>query len=873
MFSLLTLICAVIALFKISSLQKRVVQLERKLNEKPELESHTLSNTKIETDIVPVQPLVEQTITAPQEKADIEELPLQNAEATLSTFYDTTKAKIKKPTSRREPTSEKVDRCIRAITEHVKQNWLVWSGGIALLIGIAYLMQVISDYIEFTPIMRIGLAFAVSALVLLLGQKLHQKESRNSDIGFAYVPAVISAAGCMGLYSTVIIGYLLYDFLSPVMSLTAMGAISIFTLSLHLKLGPLMAILGLIAGYTAPFWFTNESSNSFALAGYISFVAFSGLLLASHVRKSWLYSLTLAPFIIWLWAIAAVLEPSLTSSWAMCFIPLATYFGLVVPHLGWTANHNYNTVWNPKYHVTELATLSIVALIIITFQSITQSSELITIIGLVLGLACYPLINGRQSSKIFSAPLIGAITLILYTLVSMDPNLFNQSGVLIVLGLALTILMSRTVQYYDSRPDNTVALLIAIVTPPLLCAVSWGVNELYSSVDAVIWSLYWLVVIVGYGAASIRLSSINSHILAALHIVYLCILSALFDGSDLTILLAAQAFIASWQINRQQFQPAFWAVKVLVSAVILRMTLSVALPTLHQGLLDQNGYLLVYAVIAVLLYVGLRNVKSLSSSLSLWLEGALLHLTAITIIAQTHYWMIEPNMPWYHFDVNHALLYVCESLLMVGVYQYRAQSADAARKLYQLYSQALAAIALVLIVVLNTYYSPLSVEVVSGQAWPIFNKLALGWLVPALIILTLQKYKLLSTISNNQISNSIGYGLAGIWLLLSIRQFWQPDSITLLVPTSMAEQISYSIAGIIIGALSTLYGVFQHKAQANIVGLTILAVVAVKVVVIDTAALEGLYKALSYLVLGSVLVACGWVFQKLKLKRDIKIES
>jgi uncharacterized membrane protein len=866
MLSFLALIFAVIALFKISSLKKRILHLETQLHSQPIQENNAVSAALANANITPTNAEFEPSVTTEtHQEADAEPLFTETALATFSQpISDAQPASVKRKT----PTSEKVDIVTQRIAANLKQHWLVWAGGLALLIGVAYLMQVISEYIEFTPIMRIGLAFVVSTLVLFLGHKLDKKESQHSEIGFAYVPAVISAAGCMGLYSTVIIGYLLYDFLSPVMSLGAMGAISIFTLALHLRLGPLMAILGLVAGYTAPLWFSSEASNSFALAGYVSFVAFSGLVLASYVKKHWLYSVTLIPFLFWLWTIAAVVESSIVSWWGLCFIPLATYFVLVVPQLGWKANHSHGTIWNPKYHISEVATFSVVTLMMITFRSITELDQLIVIIILALGLAWYPRIHGQQSNKDFSAQLIGAIIVVIFTLVVMNPALLSQGYSLLILALALSAVMARSVDYYQTRATDNIALLIAIVTPPLLCVVSWGINDMYALVDSMTWSLYWFAVIIGYGATSARISCINAHLLAMLHLIYLCILFALFDGSDLTVLLAAQALFASWQINRQQFQPAFWAVKVVASLVIIRMTLSVALPEFHHGLLDQGGYLLIYAVIAALLYLGLRYIRAISTSLSLWLEGALLHLTAITLVAQTHYWMIEPNTPWYQFDVNHALIYVCESLLMVGVYQYRAQSANAARMLYLLYSQALAVMAVTLIAMLNTYYSPLYTEVVSGQAWPIFNKLTLGWLIPALLIIGLQHYKLLTNIANSRITNVLGYSLASIWLLLSIRQFWQTDSITLFVPTSMAEQISYSIAGIIIGALCTLYGVFRYKAQANMVGLTVLATVAVKVVIVDTAALEGLYKALSYLALGSVLVACGWVFQKLKLKRE-----
>lgn len=802
MLSLLALLFAIAALFQISSLKKRIVQLEHQLRTQSRPEHDSVTTT--DSDLAAPQATEQsESIVAPV-TLNAESIPTSLAGASLSTFNADSSSRDIEPRERRTPTSEKVDRYLQRLTHNIKQHWLVWAGGMALLIGVAYLMQVISEYIEFTPIMRIGFAFTVSTLVLWLGHQLDKKESQYSEMGFAYIPAVISAAGCMGLYSTVIIGYLLYDFLSPVMSLSAMGAISIVTLSLHVRLGPLMAVLGLIAGYTAPLWFIAETPNPFALAGYISFVAFSGLLLASYAKKSWLYITTLIPFIAWFWIIALDLEQSAVSLWAVCYLPLAMYFILVVPHFGWTANHNHSITWNPKYRLTTWSTLAVVGLMMIAFKDINQFNHLITIIILTLGLASYPLIHRRLSLQDVSAPLIGAIVLMLFTLITLDPELLTQNDSLVMFAFALCALMARTLHYFHTRITQVMAQQIAVVTPPLLCLITWGINAFYDSIDASVWSLYWLAVIASYALASRRLTCINPHLLATLHLVFLSILFALFDGSDLTLLLAAQALVATWQIRRQYLQPAFWAVKVLMSLVIVRMTVSIAWPEFHQGQLDQGGYLWVYGAIATLLYLGLRNIKPISSDLSVWLEGTWLHLSAITVVAQTHYWVIEPNTPWYQFDVNHALLYVCESILMAGVYQYRSRSAQAARVLYQYYAQGLTLLALVMIVLLNTYYSPLFFDVVNGQAWPILNTLALGWLIPAALLLGLPNYKLLPSIIPLSASNLLGFGLAGFWLLLSIRQFWQADSITLWVPTSMAEQITYSIVGVMTGALCTL---------------------------------------------------------------------
>ncbi len=337
-----------------------------------------------------------------------------------------------------------------------------------------------------------------------------------------------------------------------------------------------------------------------------------------------------------------------------------------------------------------------------------------------------------------------------------------------------------------------------------------------------------------------------------------------FQGSDLTGLFAAQTLLVAWQVKQHRYPPAPWVIKVLISLILIRFTLSMAFPSMLDGILGYGGYLILFAGIMVILLTARKFVGPSNESLSRWIEGTMAHLFVITLVAQTHYWLIGPDQPWYHFDATHAVIYLCETLAVSAAYQFRARSAASARWLYLRYAEGLFITAGLIIILLNTGYSPLLNELVNGQDMPVFNKLALGWLIPGILLIGMRKSALVPKFVTNLAADSVGFALMGLWMIFSIRQFWQTGSLQFYVETSMPEQISYSVAGITVGALVTLYGVFRHKHKANIAGLSILALIVVKVVLIDTAELEGLFKALSYLLLGAVLVALGWMFQKLR---------
>jgi uncharacterized membrane protein len=865
-FDIIALIISIVALSKSSKLEKRVAELQRLLDKyqaKNEFNNSAeiAAPGKVETTAKPTQKTAQCSIAEDLMPEVEQKIAVFALEKTTRPQENSTSQNI--TTHAIQPESRLANISQRLIS-NLKQHWLVWAGGIALLIGVAYLMQAISDFIEFTPVMRISAAFVLSCLVVVLGQRMHRKESEQSDIGFAYVPAVISAAGCMGLYSTVILGYLLYDLIPPLISLSMMGVISIFTLTLYLRLGPLMAILGLLAGFSSPLWFSGESGHPLALTGYIGFIALAGLLLASYVKRSWLYPLVLVPFLLWLVAIIPSINTNDLMIWSLVFLPLAIYFVLVIPTMGWRFTHNYQSGIDAKTYRLDIATAAITTLIMYVFQDLDGVSDYLMINGLSLLLAWYPMINAGKPSKDFIAPTIGGIVLAIYSALTVYPNMVSVLTIMTLVAMNFSLLIFRTSIQYRYHPEDKRLALLVLVTPVVLTLIGWAAINPFNESYQLAWSLYSLAIIVTYGLKAPLFNTLTKQIYACLHIILAIVLGANFDGSNFTAWLAVQALCAAWQIKQNRYPPAFWAIKVIISAILLRFTLSMAIPSLLDGIFNYGGYWVLFAVTMLLLFKAYKCIQPISDSLSRWIIGTFAHLSVVTVVAQTHYWLITPNAPWYQFDATHALVYVCEAFAISAVYKYRSHGAQSTQWLYQRYSEVLFVFGYLLEVLLNTIYSPLFTDLVSGQDMPIINKLALGWLIPGLILLGMSKWKLLPNYIPKLVSDIVGFSLIALWLGFSIRQYWQPDSLELFITTSMAEQISYSVAGLIAGTVSTLYGVIKHKKNANLVGLSIFAVVAAKVVLVDTAELEGLFKALSYLLLGSVLVAFGWLFQKLR---------
>lgn len=85
--------------------------------------------------------------------------------------------------------------------------------------------------------------------------------------------------------------------------------------------------------------------------------------------------------------------------------------------------------------------------------------------------------------------------------------------------------------------------------------------------------------------------------------------------------------------------------------------------------------------------------------------------------------------------------------------------------------------------------------------------------------------------------------------------------------TSDAEQYTYSAVWLLAGVALLAAGIWLRSlplrvASAVVVGLTVL-----KVFFIDMSDLTGIYRALSFLGLGAVLVGIGWFYQRLLFPR------
>ncbi|MFW8648538.1 DUF2339 domain-containing protein [Vibrio diabolicus] len=761
---------------------------------------------------------------------------------------------------------------VQSLLNNIQENWLVWVGALAMLIGGGYLVQVIGSHIEFSPLMRVSFAFVLSLLMVLVGEWFHRKEQQNPQRatraqGFTYVPAAVTGTGLTGIYCTVIFAFVVYQMLTPSVSLIILAAAAFCSLALSLQQGPLMAVLGLIGGYTAPLWIGGSEPNYFLLAGYISAISVAATLLMQKVRSAWISPSIALPHVVWMLLLIESMTLETLFSWLAIYLSITLYLIFAVPRLGWTLNPRYHHCQN-KWTNPPTATSLVIALL--TFSAVTRMPELDTLqmvycYALLVATVWLPAVRTGWSLRVFLPSILVSATALVILTVAFDALYMPEHGASILLALATSIALICCRTYCQSLSDRSQlsGVLLLVLAPAMSLITLFYVDEFMQGY-LWHWTAFCALVTVYYVVLGQRLHSLALECSAVMHALIAGVAFIWLSDTWLTTAISIQVAVMALQTQSGVFRPASWAIKVAMGILVIRLTLLPFIPEWQPVEAGHWAWVIVsYLPSLIILLYARATLKQVDLELTNWFEGAFLHVFLMALFTQTNYWLTGQYGYLGHLDFTSAIVFANQALVMGLVYSYRSQFAQRLSRIYEAYSYLLWCAFALLIILLNTAESPLVTDNVSAQALPVINMLSVGWLLPACILL-IATFRGWNTLQVHRFAvASLGFALAAIWLGMSIRQFWQTTSMMLYQPTSMAELFSYSVAGLLVGGLLTWRGVTHRGLMMQRVGLVVLAFVALKVFLWDVSSLDGFWRAISFLGLGASLIALGWLFQKL----------
>jgi uncharacterized membrane protein len=147
------------------------------------------------------------------------------------------------------------------------------------------------------------------------------------------------------------------------------------------------------------------------------------------------------------------------------------------------------------------------------------------------------------------------------------------------------------------------------------------------------------------------------------------------------------------------------------------------------------------------------------------------------------------------------------------------------------------------------------------------NVLLLAYALPAMLMLLLSHVvarRRPAAYGNAIAAGALVFALA--YLSLEIRRLYHGSFID-RGPTSGAEQYTYSIVWLAFGVVLLGFGIWINSQRARLASAVVIALTIVKAFLIDMSTLSGVYRALSFICLGLVLVAIGWLYQKILFHR------
>jgi uncharacterized membrane protein len=147
------------------------------------------------------------------------------------------------------------------------------------------------------------------------------------------------------------------------------------------------------------------------------------------------------------------------------------------------------------------------------------------------------------------------------------------------------------------------------------------------------------------------------------------------------------------------------------------------------------------------------------------------------------------------------------------------------------------------------------------------NLLLLAYALPAVLALLLS-YAVASR-RRAAYGNTIAAGaliLALTYVSFEIRRLYHGPVLT-SGATSGAEQYTYSIAWLAFGVALLGIGIVFNSQRARLASAAVIALTILKAFLIDMSTLTGVYRALSFMCLGLVLVAIGWLYQRILFRR------
>lgn len=451
-------------------------------------------------------------------------------------------------------------------------RWAIWVGGLALALGGIFLVRYSIEQGIFGPAVRLSIAAIAGALALAGGELIRRRDVRLAFAGdqAAYVPGILTAAGAAILFAVTYAAHGLYGFIGPAASFSLLAVISLATVMLSLRHGPLLAALGLAGSYVTPALVSSQSPSPWVLFSYLAVILAASTWLARIRRRIWIVNIALIGTTLWAVGFAATTPADGVSSLTVPIASIALVILLVWERGSKNRLHALTYYGRYRYRPVHLAvvTVTLIALAALSDSGLEDLPARLVIAVSVLALLMLAAIQRSAWLAVLAAAVIAPMAFFVWS------RLGGATGADLLLGNAV-ISPAATPDEADyvrsALAASALFFLLGVVMAGRLCAALG---------HSLVWALAAAFVpLAGYGLSTLLFADLNSDLPYGAAAVVLAVafgLAAAFlvaqqetkqKGTGAVAVFLAAAALAVWAAVHLLSVPAWTGIVLAIAAL------------------------------------------------------------------------------------------------------------------------------------------------------------------------------------------------------------------------------------------------------------------------------------------------------------------
>jgi len=776
--------------------------------------------------------------------------------------------------------------------ERFGTRWVVWVGGIALALGGIFLVRYTIQQGLIGPGVRIALGALLAASLVAIGEWSRRSARLAGIPGLpsADIPSILTAAGTVVAYATVYAAYALYQFLPPGAAFILLGIVALLTLAAALLHGPALAGLGVVGAFGTPLLVASDKPDYWSLYIYIAIVTAAAFALAR--ARLWLWLAVTAIALGALWTLPGTDVFPVEAIGAHVFNALA---GFVLAAVFLVCGLFYGPPAKAG-EVEWVSTLSLSVYVLVAALLVFASREdTVPFTAFVILTAATVAIAWRSEAATGAVAVAAILAIAVMADWAVPMNLSNliapagpaapaiadpqryDYGSHFLLAAAWAAMFGVTGFLAQGRSTRALVPILwsacAVVVPlAMLIALYYRVAGLDRSLPFAGLALL-LAAIFGVATEALVQRVPRPGLAAAGAIFATGTLAALalaltfaLEKGWLTIALSLMSPAAAWVSEKRPLPALRWLAAAMVIVTLVRIGYEPRIVGDELGRAPIFNWLLYgYGVPALSFWVAgwlLRRRGDDDVPARIADAGAIL-FTVLLVILQIRHFITGGDLYRPVNDITEAALDVNAGLaLAIALERIRGRTGSIVHNVGALVIAALTLCVIVfdLIIVVGPRFNN---NPVGGL---FFNTILLAYGLPALlaIILALIAHTT-RPLPYRIVAAGTAVILALFYLTLEVRRFFHGEILS--GPTSDAEQYCYSTAWLLFGIALLAVGFFLRSQPARLLALGVITLTVAKVFIIDTASIAGIYRALSVIGLGVVLLGIGWLYQRLLFPR------